>query len=257
MVPLTGRRALRVLRIARILQPAGALAAILAFVAPKGVPAGALAMGWFAVCAIAGIAGILELAEARSLRPEHLLPAAALGFLAVGGAWLVASRSGTSLGYSAPIVELTAVHFHYAGFAATIMSAVAFRAMRDRPRRLRLGSATAGLLVVIATPLTATGIATGTAALTVIGPVLLAIGILGTASLTALVIAPALPKPTARWLLIISAAEIVIPMLLGVDYAAGRVLPIPALDLGTMALVHGTLNAVVYSLLGLAGWSLA
>ena len=149
------------------------------------------------------------------------------------------------------------VHFHYAGFAATIMSAVAFRAMRDRPRRLRLGSATAGLLVVIATPLTATGIATGTAALTVIGPVLLAIGILGTAALTALVIAPALPKPTARWLLIISAAGIVIPMLLGVDYAAGRVLPIPALDLGTMALVHGTLNAVVYSLLGLAGWSLA
>ena len=46
-------------------------------------------------------------------------------------------------------------------------------------------------------------------------------------------------------------------MLLGVDYAASRVLPIPALDLGTMALVHGTLNAVVYSLLGLAGWSLA
>jgi len=75
VVPLTGRRALRVLRIARILQPAGALAAILAFVAPKGVPAGALALGWFAVCAIAGIAGILELAEARSLRPEHLLAA--------------------------------------------------------------------------------------------------------------------------------------------------------------------------------------
>ena len=90
-----------------------------------------------------------------------------------------------------------------------------------------------------------------------VGPVLLAIGILGTAALTALVIAPALPKSPARWLLIISAAGIVIPMLLGVDYAASRVLPIPALDLWTMALVHGTLNAVVYSLLGLAGWSLA
>ena len=73
MVPLTGRRALRVLRIARILQPAGALAAILAFVAPKGVPAGALALGWFAVCVIAGIAGILELAEAQSLRPMALV----------------------------------------------------------------------------------------------------------------------------------------------------------------------------------------
>jgi hypothetical protein len=46
-------------------------------------------------------------------------------------------------------------------------------------------------------------------------------------------------------------------MFLGVDYAAARVLPIPALDLPTMALVHGDLNALVFALLGFVGWLLA
>jgi hypothetical protein len=208
------------------------------------------------VCAIAGLAGLLELTEARSLRTPHVLPAAALGFLTVGGAWLVASRSGTLLGYSAPIVELTAVHFHYAGFAATIMSALAFNALRDRSPRLGTVSAGAGLLVIAGTPITATGIATGVAALTVVGPVVLAAGILTTAGLTAFVVAPKVSRPAARLLLMISAAAVVVPMLLGVDYALARVLPIPSLDLRTMAIVHGNLNAVVYSLLGLIGWSL-
>jgi len=110
---------------------------------------------------------------------------------------------------------------------------------------------------VLGTPVTATGIATGTAALTVIGPLLLATGILTNAALTAFLIAPRRRTAGARWLLAISSAAVVIPMLLGVDYAVARVLPVPALDLRTMAIVHGDLNAVLYSLIGLAGWSMA
>jgi hypothetical protein len=45
-------------------------------------------------------------------------------------------------------------------------------------------------------------------------------------------------------------------MFLGVDYAAARVFPIPALDIRTMALVHGDLNALVFALLGFVGWLL-
>jgi hypothetical protein len=112
------------------------------------------------------------------------------------------------------------------------------------------------LLIVLGTPLTAAGIATGMAALTVIGPVMLAIGVLTISALTAFVVAPKLRR-RARVLLTISAAGVVIPMLLGVDYAASRVIPIPALDLRTMALVHGDLNALVFALLGFLGWMLA
>ena len=46
-------------------------------------------------------------------------------------------------------------------------------------------------------------------------------------------------------------------MLLGVDYAVARIVPIPSLDPRMMAVIHGDLNAVVFSLAGLAGWSLA
>jgi YndJ-like protein len=250
LVHISGRRAARLLLVARVLQPAGALAAILSFWPRAGLGAALLALGWLAVCAVAGLAGLAEVIESRSVRPAHLLPAGALGFLTVGGAWFVAYRAGISLGYATPIVELTAVHFHYAGFAATLMSALAFSALRSRP------CAAAGLLVIFGTPLTATGIATGVEALTVIGPILLAGGLLTNAGLTAFLIAPRLPG-RARWLLTISSLAVVVPMLLGVDYAAARVLPIPALDLRTMAIVHGDLNAIFYALFGLAGWSLA
>ena len=50
-----------------------------------------------------------------------------------------------------------------------------------------------------------------------------------------------------------SASSVVIPKFLGVDYAAARVFPIPALDIQTMALVHGDLNALVFELLGCVG----
>ena len=256
LAPLTGRHAVAVLRVARYAQPIGALGAIASFLLPRGAPAAGLAALWLVVCLIAGVAGLVELIEARSLHPLHLLPAAALGLLSVGGAWLVASRAGIGLGFVEPVPELAAVHFHYAGFAATMMSALSFRALFGASVRTRWAGGGAGLLVALGTPLTAAGFATGVAALNVIGPVLLAIGVLTTSALTAFVVAPAL-RGRARWLLTISAAGVVIPMLLGVDYAAGRVLPIPALDLPTMALVHGDLNALVFALLGFVGWMLA
>lgn len=252
LAPLSGGNAKRLLRFARFAQPLGAAAALVAFFLPVGWPGGIAATGWLVVCAIAGLAGLAELYEARSVHPRHLLPAAALGFLTVGSAWLVGARSGIYLGYTPLVAELTSVHFHYAGFAATMMSALALAALRDS--RLCSG---AGLLIVVGTPVTAAGVATGTPALTVVGPVLLVSGILVTSGLTALVIAPRLRSKKARWFLTISAAGVVVPMLLGLDFAAARIFPIPALDVRTMALVHGNLNAIVFALLGFVGWTMA
>lgn len=249
LVPLAGRRARSLLEVAIVLQPVGALAAVASFLLPRGLWAALPAGAWLAVCGVAAAAGLAELLESRSLAPAHLLPAAALGFLAVGGAWLVASRGAVDLGYSASITELTAVHFHYAGFAATLMSALALAALRSRL------SGIAGLLVVAGTPLTATGIAARSPALTVAGPILLATGLLLNAGATAVLVAPR-KTGVGRWLLFLSSLAVVVPMLLGVDYAVARVWPVPSLDLRTMALVHGDLNAIAYALAGLAGWKL-
>jgi len=256
LAPLTSAHATVVLRVARYAQPVGGLGAVASFLVPIGGTSGLLAASWLAVCAIAAVAGLVELVESRSLHPTHLLPAAALGVLLVGSAWLVVYRWGIDLGYSPTITELTAVHFHYAGFAAVMMSALVLNSLVAASLRLRRIAAGAGLLVTFGTPMTATGVATGTAALTVIGPVLLATGILTGSALTAFVVALTM-RARARWPLTLSAAGVVIPMFLGVDYAAPHVFPIPALDLKTMALVHGDLNAIVFALLGFVGWLLA
>jgi len=43
-------------------------------------------------------------------------------------------------------------------------------------------------------------------------------------------------------------------MVLGVFWAVGQHLDVPALDVPAMARVHGTLNAFGFSLAGLLGW---
>jgi hypothetical protein len=257
LVPVTGYRSRQVLALARVLQPAGAAAAIVAFLISPGWTSGAIALGWLLVCGIAALAGLVELIESRSLRPAHLVPLAAVAYLTVGAGWMVVSRAGLRpLGFSRDIVELTGVHFHYAGFAATLMAALTMMVLRDRGSLARLSQG-AALLIVVGVPITAAGIATGSGLATVLGPVLLGTGVLSVAGLTALAIAPRVESTLGRGLLWVSAAGVVVPMLLGVDYAISRVFPIPALDLRAMALIHGDLNALAFSLAGLLGWTLA
>ena len=251
LVPFQGPRARQLLGAARLLQPIGAATAIVSFLV-----AGAIALGWLISCGVTSLAGLIELIERRSLRPMQLVPAAAVAYLSVGAGWLVVSRAGIRpLGFSPEIVELTGVHFHYAGFAATLMAALAVVALRDRGKLATMSSA-AALLVVAGVPITAGGITTGSGFLTILGPVLLAAGVLTIAALTALAIAPRIESAMARWLLWLSAAGVVVPMLLAVDYAISRVFPVPALDLRAMALIHGDLNALAFSLAGLLGWTM-
>lgn len=257
LVPFTGYRSRQVLALARVLQPAGAAAAVVAFLMSPGLTAGVIALGWLLVCGIAALAGLVELIENRSLRPAHLVPAAAVAYLTVGAGWMVVSRAGLRpLGFSRDIVELTGVHFHYAGFAATLMAALTMMALRDRGF-MRQFSAGAALLVLVGVPITAAGIATGSGLATVLGPVLLGTGVISIAGLTGISIAPRVESTLARGLLLVSAAGVVVPMLLGVDYAISRVFSVPALDLRAMALIHGDLNALAFSLAGLLGWTLA
>ena len=256
LVPFSGARSRQLLALARIVQPLGAAAAVVSFLFAPGWTAGVIAIGWLLACAVASLAGLFDLIEGRTLRPIHLVPAAAVAYLSVGAGWLVLSRAGLRPeGFSHEIVELTGVHFHYAGFAATLMAALTMGAIGDRGRLATFASA-AAMLVVIGVPITAAGIATGSGLLTVVGPVLLGAGVLSIAGLTGLAIAPRVQRSPARWLLWVSAAGVVVPMLLGVDYAISRVFPVPALDLRAMAFIHGDLNALVFSLGGLLGWTL-
>lgn len=131
--------------IAGWLQPFGAALAVVAMWIPVGKWAGVAAAGWMVVCAVAATDGLIavwkilrrkrtgespvpkQVSLGTKVSPTPLV-ALAIGVakidLAVGGAWLLASRMGwRPMGIQEPIGLLTAVHFHFAGFATATIAA--------------------------------------------------------------------------------------------------------------------------------------
>src|SRR5213075_2564830 len=90
---------------------------------------------------------------------EEISVSAGLIFVSVGGGWLVMSRFGIQpLGFGDTIVLLTAVHFHYAGFAAPILAGMAGRTLTRElsfARRLLMFIVTG---IIAGVPMVAAGI---------------------------------------------------------------------------------------------------
>jgi hypothetical protein len=258
--------------IAQRLQPVAASLAVIAMWLPVGRSAGAAALGWMALCLlIAGdgvvflwrtlnpglhaarnLATLLIQHPVRSLAwPARVAIAVAKIDLAVGGAWFVASRLGLRpMGIQEPIGLLTAVHFHYAGFAtATIAAAtLAFAESYSSswwPGRLVL-------LVTLMPLLVATGF--------VISPLLkmtaAVVFALGTAVLAVWLRACAKKseKRLARALLHVAAASVFAAMVLAAMYAIADFRGSDVLTIPQMAHTHGILNSVGFCLPALLGW---
>jgi hypothetical protein len=232
----------------------GALSVIPRDAAYQDSIGGVLSGLWLAVCLMVGISAVAEVSKARPPRFEGYLPIAACLFLVVGAVWLVLFRAGVRpMDLPIEIVELTAVHFHFAGFAAPILAAQAARWLRALPGRWDRLAAYAGGGVVLAMVLVAAGIS-GSPLLEVEGAVLMALSLIALAAGTTL-IAWRLP-PAARVLLIVSSAAVWISMVLAVQYAVGQYLVVGGLSVRDMARTHGVLN-VVFTVFGLAGWKVA
>jgi hypothetical protein len=238
-------------------QPVGAVLAVVAFLLPIGLPAAVLASGWLLVCAIAGLGALAYLVQGRSLHPVRLATAAAVGFMAFGAIWLVLSRAGVApIGLSPIIVEMTAVHFHFTGFAATLMAALLLVRLRQARGIARSVAAAAALLLVVGSPVLALGWATPIHVLQVAGAILVASGVVATSAVLFFSSTSLVESTTAHVLLRLSALAPLLPMVLAVEYSAGHVFGFPTLDIQGMALIHGDLNALGFSLLGLVAWSI-
>lgn len=245
------------LRTAIRVQPAGAVLAVVAFLLPVGLPAAILASAWLLVCAIAALGALAYLVVGRSLQPVRLSTAAAVGFMAFGAIWLVLSRAGIApIGLSPIIVEMTAVHFHFTGFAATLMAALLLTRLRDDRGVAPRVAMAAALLLVAGSPVLAMGWATPVHVLQVAGAILVATGVVATAAVFFFGSARLVDSTPARVLLRLSALAPLLPMVLAVEYSAGHVFGFRTLDIQGMALIHGDLNALGFSLLGLVAWSI-
>lgn len=144
-------------KFARRLQPAGAAVAVVAMWLPPGKRATLFAMGWMLICAFVALNGVLELGRifaGTAAGTTRVVMAIAQMDLAVGGAWLVASRWGMRpMGIQEPIGLLTAVHFHFAGFATAMIGAATVRFAEghgENPWLKTLVLMVAGLPMVVA-----------------------------------------------------------------------------------------------------------
>jgi len=145
------------------------------------------------------------------------------------------------------------VHFHFAGFAAPIIAGLSGRvlAMRNYPRKMFGISVFA---MVAAMPLVAAGI-TFSPWLGFIGALLISVGLLMLAVLTFGWVLPAVTSLPGRVLLVIGALSTCVAMVLACLYAYSLATKILIIDIPTMALSHGLLNAFGFVTCSLLAWT--
>jgi hypothetical protein len=207
---------------------------------------------WVLVCAGFAGDGLRRFVIAGTNSFTQFCFASGEGYLLVAGIWLVASRAGLQLlAFREPIVLLTAVHFHFAGFASAILAGLVDEAFAGRPGRRILRAA---LLAVVLGP----GIL-GLAFL--LGPkvklvaaLMIALGQLGLAG-GMVRVGMASKNGGGRWLLFVASASVAAGMILAAVWAIGEY-PLQAfVNIRQMAEFHGVLNAVGFVVCGLVGWS--
>jgi len=245
-------------RAARAVQiPAAALAVAAFFCAPGHLAAG-LACGWLAFCGLLAVGGVMRLAKSAYKRFDSACAAIAFIYISVGGAWFVASRFGlTPIGFQEPIVLLTAVHFHYAGFAAPLLARSTGRALSPRFNGGASSTLFRGILtlVLLGPGFLAAGFVIGPR-VKLLAAIILAAAEIGLA-ISLLFTLRNIQSVAAKLLISISALSVIFSMAMAGLWAIGEYPLQPFVHLAEMARLHGTANAFGFTLCGLLGWNIA
>ncbi len=241
----TARRALTM---ARAAQPVAALLLVAALSTSAGLVGGLLALPWLCVTGLIALTGALTLRAGPLPRDASAAEICGLLFIAVGGAWTIASRLGLNpLGFSDTIVLLTAVHFHYAGFALPILVA-RVGALRPGPPAIAVA-----LGVVSGVPLLAMGI-TFSPALETAAAVIVALSGSGLATLQLTLASDERLPGWRRGLLAVSGVAFLFGMGLALIYGIGAVTGERMLGIPMMLETHGVINSLGFVVPGLVAW---
>lgn len=245
-------------RIAILAQPLGALLCVTSFFFKQGFVAGAFASGWFLVTALIAFGGMTRFLLRGSMRVEEICLSFSLIFIAIGGAWLVMSRLGYQpLGFGDTIVLLTAVHFHYTGFGATLLTALTGRALRaNKEGGMSPSFYVIAFCLISGTPIVATGITLSSGLIGLIGAAIISFGIWLLAGIVMARIIGAVSSWKIRILFFISCTASSLSMVLACFYAYSLVSKELVINIPQMAKFHGTANAIGFVLCGLLAWTL-
>jgi len=230
---------------------AAAASTTFSFFMRVGMRAATFAGAWLLVCALFTLQGLRRLWRYRAHSFSQFCFAIGEAYLLVGGTWLVASRLGLQpVGFQEPIVLLTAVHFHFAGFLSAVLAGLTYERLRETRWSKPLGAALAGLVLgpglLSVAFLVGPKVKLAAVVLIVVGQFGLATGMIRVAAGTA--------NPIARTLLLLSSGCVVSGMALAATWALGEYPLQPLVDLARMERYHGALNAVGFGICGLIGW---
>jgi hypothetical protein len=241
---------------AKILQPFAAACAVIAFLLPAGTIAACCTLPWLLLTGLLALHGVIRLLRRGLARVDEVAIDAGLIYISVGGAWLFLSRLGARpLGFSAVIVLLTAVHFHYSGFAAPILVGMTGRQIAESDPSSWHTFRALAIAVILGTPLLAAGI-TFSRTLETLAALLLAGGLLALSFVVIFDVAASLRSTLARILLRCSGASCALAMVLACIYATGAVSGSRPLKISEMARLHGMLNSLGFVLCGLVAWTI-
>ncbi|WP_026701290.1 YndJ family protein [Salibacterium aidingense] len=209
---------------------------------------------WFFFTLILGWSGLRRLL-ARGIAPlEETAIDIGYLYLPVGGSWFVLAQGGAAslLPYSSVIVDLTAVHFHYAAFLLPV-----FTGLLGRWHYYNEGSNSMGgyqiltVGVLIGPLLTAAAVDQGPP----LEAVLVGIYVFFLYWLAGWTIKAGLSMPPlAKGSLLLSSAVLIITMTLSILYSAGRAAGISFIGISGMIPWHGAWNAFIFSIFALIGW---
>jgi len=241
-----------VFRSQRWLYYAAAALCTCSFLRPAGISAALLAGCWLLVCLCIAWGGINRLLTSRAQSFLQICVALAECYIAVGGVWLVMSRAGLHpAGFQEPVVLLTAVHFHFAGFMSSIFAYLTFGWLRTtawaKPLRIILlgtlfGPGLLGIAFMLASP-----------KLKLVAVTLIVIGQCGLAAGIARIGAKMARGPSAVFLML-AAASVAAAMIFASIWALGEYPLHPMTDLYHMERIHGVLNSIGFGVVGLLGW---
>lgn len=237
------------------LQPFAALAVAWALLGTNGWWTGLLLLPWLLFTGLLALSTLQRLHRFPNLSIPERTRMAAMVYLPIGAAWLLAYQVGLQpLGFSGIIVLLTAVHFHFTGFAATIWVSMIGESMANSDRyiyRRIYPWATAGF--VAATPVIAVGI-TLSPLIEIIGVLLLTVSLLMLAIVLYRAVLPTVTDQFAKGLLSIAPLAMLAAITLAVIYGIGEYRQVYFLTIPQMVQWHGWLNAVGFVFCGLLGW---
>ena len=230
----------------RPLQFSAAMFATASFAFHPGQRAALLAAPWALFCGALALWGAVRFFRRGGFDGVETFIDAALVLVAVGGYGLVMSRRGLKPGgFEEPIVLLTAVHFHFTGFAAPLLVGLAGR--KAGPVRSIL---LAGAGVVLGSPLLAAGFTLRIPILKLFAVLVIVSGLVLFAwQLVRMAVDE--PRGGTRALLGIAAFSIFWGMALAGLYSIGEFRERPIVEIPSMAWSHGILNGIGFATCGL------